>query len=217
MNTNEDEAIVDLRFNVRGKTILADHGYALYSALCGQVPTLHHATWCAIHPIRGQRLVNGSIRLRSGSAVVLRVPCSQIAQVLPLAGSTLVLGGSSIILRAPTVEPLRPSAALDARNVVIKLTNVALTDKETIDKIALERAFLAELRRQLDAMGVRADPSIRGRQQVSVGGKRILGYSVRLLGLSKPDSLLVQCRGLGGKRHMGCGVFSPTITEERKS
>jgi CRISPR/Cas system CSM-associated protein Csm4 (group 5 of RAMP superfamily) len=43
-----------------------------------------------------------------------------------------------------------------------------------------------------------------------VAGRRILGYSVRVAELTLDESLILQERGLGGKRRMGCGVFRGT-------
>ena len=44
---------------------------------------------------------------------------------------------------------------------------------------------------------------------MDVKGYTVVGYSVRLSGLSEADSVLIQECGLGGKRKMGAGVFVP--------
>jgi CRISPR-associated protein Cas6 len=45
---------------------------------------------------------------------------------------------------------------------------------------------------------------------MTVAGKRVVGYSVRVAGLSAEQSFRLQSAGLGGKRAMGCGIFRPT-------
>ena len=62
---------------------------------------------------------------------------------------------------------------------------------------------------KIAALGVSAQSKLLGRRQLRVGGQCIIGWAVRLGGLSLRDSLVVQTRGLGGKRGMGCGVFVP--------
>ncbi len=47
------------------------------------------------------------------------------------------------------------------------------------------------------------------RRVMDVKGYTIVGFSVRLSGLNEGDSVLVQERGLGGKRKMGAGIFVP--------
>jgi CRISPR-associated protein Cas6 len=52
-----------------------------------------------------------------------------------------------------------------------------------------------------------AKVSIGARKIVTIGGRRIVGFSVRVTGLSSEGSLLLQEQGVGGRRKMGCGVF----------
>jgi hypothetical protein len=75
--------------------------------------------------------------------------------------------------------------------------------------LAIDRRFLAEARRQLAERGIRGELELSGRLSLRVAGQRILGHSVRVLGLSSEDSLKLQIHGLGGKRTMGCGIFRP--------
>jgi CRISPR-associated protein Cas6 len=209
VDENENE-VVDLNFGVRGDAVPYDHGYALYAALCHEIPELHGAAWLRVHPIRGQQLVSGAIRLRDHSTVSLRLPLARLGVVLGLSGRTIDIRGERVLLRTPTIAKLEPSPGLDARTVVVKLTKVPLRSDQHIDKPAFEQAFLAELQRQLNVLPASADIALTGRQQIEVGGRRVLGYSVRLLGLKAEDSIRIQRDGLGGKRRMGCGVFVPT-------
>ena len=44
------QEIVDLAFSVVGQRVPADHGYALYGAICRRLPEVHSAGWLAVHP-----------------------------------------------------------------------------------------------------------------------------------------------------------------------
>jgi CRISPR-associated protein Cas6 len=42
-----------------------------------------------------------------------------------------------------------------------------------------------------------------------IQGRRIVGYALRVVGLTDEDSVRLQEEGLGGRRRMGCGVLVP--------
>lgn len=207
--------VVDLSFPLRGDRIPLDHGYRLYSALSRVVPTLHGAAWLGVHPISGKPVGDGQMTLAPTSDLRLRLPSERIGDALPLTGVTLDLQGIPIAVGVPRVRALEPAAALDARLVVIKLTGVPRKRSETAGREALDAdamavRFAAELTRQLAAIGVARPFDLCGRRSITVDGKRVVGYSVRVRELLADESLRVQEAGVGGKRRMGCGVFRPT-------
>ena len=66
------------------------------------------------------------------------------------------------------------------------------------------------VRRQLDALGrKRGDRSNWQTPDAAIRDKEIVGFEVLLEGLTAEESLTVQKMGLGGRRHMGCGIFAP--------
>jgi CRISPR-associated protein Cas6 len=197
---------VDIAFPARGRTVPRDHGYALYSALSRCLPSIHGADWIAIHGFSGWALDAETLALDANSVLRVRAPAPMIAELLELVGATLDVEGHRVRLGSPTVHALPPVAVLDARLVVIRLTGGIA---KPFDRILFERRFLAEARRQLGELGIRGELELSGRQSLRVAGQRILGHSVRVLGLSMDDSLKLQVSGLGGKRTMGCGIFRP--------
>jgi CRISPR-associated protein Cas6 len=197
---------IDLAFPVRGRTIPRDHGYALYGALSRHVPSVHGASWIGIHGISGRSLKPEAVTLEPFGALRVRVPTDKISMLLALAGATIEVSGLPVEIGAPTVHALTPVAALDARLVVIRLTGGIA---KPFDSAEFEKRFVAEAQRQLVEHGIRGDLEICGRQSLSVGGQRVLGHSVRVLGLSPEDSIKLQIQGIGGKRTMGCGLFRP--------
>lgn len=207
--------VVDLAFPVHGGPVPRDHGYALYSALCGAVASFHEAPWLGIHPLSGMPVGKHVLALRPAARLLIRLPAERIVEALPLAGRTLQVASAKLSLGAPTVNVLVPAAALDARLVAIKLTAApqhsnSELGRVTLDHEAFAQRYVAELGRQLQTLGIISAPELCGRRSITVAGKRIVGYSVRVQGLDIDQSLALQRHGLGGKRRMGCGMFRPT-------
>ena len=162
------------------------------------VPSLHTSLGIGVHPIRGQQIGDRRLSLSADSRLVLRVDTDHIGQVLPLAGQQLDLAGAKLRVGVPQVWPLQPAPALRSRLV---------TTKNCQD----QSRFESELRRQLDALDVAAAVivTIPKRRTLRIKDKEVVGYEVLLEGLTAEESLNVQDQGLGGRRHMGCGVFVP--------
>jgi hypothetical protein len=94
--------------------------------------------------------------------------------------------------------------------VIIKLTHMPEKSNGSIDVVALREGFEAEVRRQLGALGITGGFEITGRRSITVGGRRVIGFSMRVGGLDADQSLRLQIEGIGGKRTMGGGVFRRT-------
>jgi CRISPR-associated protein Cas6 len=209
----------DLSFPLLGRSVPLDHGYPLYAALTSCLPALHEVRWLAVHPIGGY-VADSTILLNHTSELRLRVPAERIPEVLGLAGARLNVAGSAVRLGAPVVRALTPHSALDARLVLLKLTRPPMRastelGREVLDNDGVAERYRAELARQLDGLKVTAVAlELCGRRSMRIKGRRLLGYSVRLTGLSAEDSVRVQERGLGGRRVLGCGVFRPTRSNE---
>ena len=70
-------------------------------------------------------------------------------------------------------------------------------------------AFLEAANRQLKKIGVQAELKVGERRTLRVTEKQVLGFEVGAAALDAEDSVCLQEVGLGGRRHMGCGVFVP--------
>jgi CRISPR-associated protein Cas6 len=207
--------IVDVAFQLAGDSVPVDHGYRLYSALCAAIPDLHGATWLSVHPLSGTPSDAGTLTIRDQARLFLRLPAERIPDVLPLAGRTIEVAGVRLVLGAPTVSALVPAPCLDARLVILKLTDAPHRENQDLGRQALDVAafaerYVAELKRQLTALDIQSAPELCGRRSLTVSGNRIVGYSVRVSALSADQSLALQTTGLGGKRRMGCGIFRAT-------
>jgi CRISPR-associated protein Cas6 len=128
----------------------------------------------------------------------------QIAAVLPLAGKALRLGNASVCVGVPTVRPLVPATAIRSRLVVIKVANIRP------DAVTAEQ-FNDAARRQMREIGLSDITvlSLGKRRTLRVKQRELVGYEVLVEALTAEESIAIQQQGLGGKRHMGCGVFVP--------
>jgi CRISPR-associated protein Cas6 len=199
---------IELAFPVVGDSIPTDHGYILYAALSNVVPEFHNPNAnIRFSPINGDRGEKGTIRLFSGSRLLVRLPADQIPVVLPLAGRTLELGTNRVALRPPMVVPMVPAPTLAAKLVLFK-------NAETPEK------FLSTTRWKLDEIGVVGEPGIPliqhgeragqpRRRILRIKGRRIVGYALQVTGLTAEESLRLQEHGLGGRCRIGCGFFVP--------
>lgn len=200
--------VIELSFPALGGEIPLDHGYALYGALSRVLPELHGEGFdAAVAPVHGQAAGDGRLRLDGRSRLRLRLPAERIAAVLPLAGKALELDGCRLRLGVPQVSALEPAASLQAWTVTIK-------------NAVEPEAFLAAVRADLAEMGVRGEPGLPPveagphagkprRRAVRIKDNLIVGFAVIVQGLSADESILLQERGLGGRRKMGCGWFAP--------
>ncbi len=185
----------DLLYPVRGGAVPLDHGYALFSALCARVPSLHGRGDLGVFTLRGERAEGGVLHLGRGT---LRVRCSPeaVPLLLSLSAAPLNVAGHSVALGRPVLRALEPASLLRAKWVTFKHALDAAT-------------FLRGVARSLRDLSCEARPVLGRRRVVRIAGRQVVGYALELHGLSREDSLRVQARGLGGRRHMGGGLFLP--------
>lgn len=208
--------VVDVRFRLIGKQIPADHGYRLFSAVSEHVPKLHDYDDAGLHPISGQPAGNRCLVITEKSFLTVRLPSDLISLILPLAGKTLHIGGYEIRIGFPLTRALVPSARLYSRLVVIK----GFMEPEP---------FVEATRRQLQELEIKGKPSLimqlpiaaantgsqSGthspylRRTIRIHDKEVVGFALRVEELTAEESILLQERGIGGRRRFGCGIFLP--------
>ncbi len=158
-------------------------------------------------PSGGDRPHRGVLRLTEGSRLKLRLPSEEIAPYIAVAGQILDMDGHHVRVGIPRVESLTPSANLAARLV---------TFHHAMDPTAFE----ADVRRELTRLEIAASPQLvtatrskfEGqplRRVMRVKERRVIGYALRVFGLTAEESIRLQEEGLGGRRRMGCGLLTP--------
>lgn len=187
---------IDLLFPVQGGPVPLDHGYLLFSSLSRHIPALHERKDVGVFNLRGRRKDKQTLQVDKGT---LRLRCGPdaLSDLLPLAGSTLELAGRELRLGMPTVYPLLATPTTLSARIV--------TFKHAMD----EAAFHASTLRFMEELGCSGTPYVGRRRIVSIAGKKVVGFALTVSALSPESSRLLQERGLGGRRHMGCGLFLP--------
>lgn len=205
---------VDFCFPLRGDCLPADHGYLLYSAVSRLLPAAHptstrEADGFGIHPVRGRQVGGRTLQLTEYSRLVIRTNADQIARFLPLAGKQLRILGRSLCIGAPEVRALVPGSAVRSRLVTIKLADVAAQSAG-----AAAELFRAAALRKLAEVGLSTEArlTLGKRRTLRIKDKEVVGYEVLVERLTAAESITLQEAGLGGRRHMGCGIFVPTVT-----
>lgn len=205
---------IELLFKLKGSVIPADHGYQLFSALTKTMGEIHSKSEIAIQNISGDPINNRLIKLNQGSRLAFRINSQYIEQLLPLSGRYLMLGGHEIQVGTPQTFNLKPASRLYSRLVVIK--GYMEPDE-----------FLKAAGRQLDALGVKGKPFLiplhgtedntegRGtrspflRRTIRISDKEVVGFALGIGELTAEESITLQEKGIGGRRHFGCGIFIP--------
>jgi len=206
---------LEVQFSLRGKTLPADHGYSLYSALkqiC-QAQGFEIAPEVLISSISGVGNKQGMIYLNRHSRLRLRCPADQSQTWYRLLqNQVLDLRGNLIRLIQPRLTMIQAKSVLTSRLVVIKLD-------EWNDHTA-PQYFLESCQKGLERLEIQGQPFIESspdgnlaRRSLRIHGKHVMGFGVTVEGLSNEDSIKLQCLGLGGRGHFGCGWFYPKKEE----
>lgn len=195
---------IDLHWPVRSTgRIPILHHYQLLAGLSALAPVIHSEGSIGVHPIRGTPVGDGLLALDNSSAVRIRASAEFIPRLVHLGGKKFEIADCPIRLGVPRIFAIQPAEALEAGIVTIK-------------GFMEPPEFLAAVRRQLASLGVREAVQVEvGRRRVlRIRGQTIVGFSLAIEGLSESESLEVQHRGVGGRRHFGCGLFHPRSGKE---
>jgi len=187
---------VELSFPVIGTSLQSDHGYVMFASISRLIPEAHGSDWLAVETVPGTARGDGGIHLNPRAHLRMRLPQDRLSLMMKLAGKRLDVGGYHIRLGVPQIYLLKPSTTLYARCVTIKNH----TEPES---------FLNAVAHKLDELGIKGEPELGPRRAFRVGNHTIVGFGLSLHDLSDEGSIVLQERGLGGRRHMGCGVFNP--------
>lgn len=199
--------MLDLRFRISGPcAVPGDYQHLLWKALAQQCPALSEMSDAGVHPLipieegNGWLLdtaCGGAVRLPGRTRVVLRIPEAAAGHVAArLEGAVLKLGDARLGLGPAKRQPLVPAATLYARGV--------------IRREPTEQEFIAALRDWGMALGMAAPKVVCGRtRRWAIASGTEVAQSVMLVGLSPAASLIVQERGFGPGRQLGCGLFAP--------
>lgn len=200
--------VLEIQYSLRGKTLPADHGYSLYSALKKTVMNGNslppEVLLCSIP---GAPTKDGTIYLKPDSKLRLRCPADRVQKWYRLFQNVVLdVRGHLIRLVRPQLILPEPSSALKARLVTFKLSSI---DDRELPAYFLESCKKALSKLEIDGQ-VFIDSNEQGdlaRRALKIKDKFVVGYGVGIENLSEEDSLKLQALGLGGRKHFGCGWF----------
>lgn len=202
---------IEIQFDLRGKTLPSDHGYLIYSAVKKTVldekSLPPEVLLCSVPGVPDK---DGMIYLNRASRLRLRCPAEQVQNWYRLLqNKVLDVRGHWIRLVQPRLCLPQPSEILKARLVTFKL--------EAINHQELPFYFQESCNKALERLEIKAKAIIDSnsdgnlaRRALQIKGKHIVGFGVVIEGLNEQDSLKLQCCGMGGRKHFGCGWFYPT-------
>jgi CRISPR-associated protein Cas6 len=198
--------VVDVAFNIRGRTLPLNNGYPLYAAI-SKFGGCHLDENIGIHSIGSKDIADGVVYLNSDSRLRFRTTADHVKSILKLAGKRLEVDGHVINVGVPHITAVQPASTLYSRIVTYKRSLDEVTFLTTTLKKLADLQVEAEMVLPLFLNG-----PLKGEYQrrvVHIKGKKILGFGLTLKNLSPEDSMKILTHGLGGRRHMGCGIFSP--------
>lgn len=191
----DEAAVTDVQFELKGGVLPQDHGYMLFQALARLAPWIADEALLGIHPIQGADLGGGRLMLNRRGKLVIRVPRARVDDLLKLSGQTFEMGGGTFTIGAGKLRPLTMHTPLYA--------HIVTTGSED------EKAFAADIIRLLDELKIDSRFICGKRQTLTTDKGTEYGYSLMLHGLPIEHAILIQQRGLGTNRKLGCGLFIP--------
>jgi CRISPR-associated protein Cas6 len=198
------EEFGDYLFPVEGKSIGIDHAHSLYGSICRILPEFHEHNSLGIFGINGKLCgYPKRINIDTDSVLRVRLPLDLARSIYKLAGKTLQIDRDKIYLGIPELELIVPSQNLEARIVTIK----GFQDASTFETAAQNHLDRLEIVGKVRVL-TRSDGQPRCRT-VKIHNKKVVGFAIKVEGLSDLGSLILQQQGIGGRRKMGCGLFTP--------
>lgn len=186
----------DVVFDLQGSEIPADHGHALFEELVKHLPWLADTADVGVHPVHGAPSGrNENLVINRRVKLVLRVPVAHLVDVRTLTGKTINPGAGELKIGGLKEKQLTPFAYLYSHFVCMG------TDDEA--------EFMAAVRKELDAAGVKCGLIPGKKRKMSSPGGDVWGYSLMLHDVELLQSLQIQETGLGMGRNQGCGIFIP--------
>jgi len=213
------ENIINCWFPVSGPPIPYYHGYLLFAALSRKFPDLHSADWLEIGPVSGEWFHQDNtdlLRLNNSSKILFRLPATRLIELAGLINSEIVISdndhSAAITLGDPIVGSIRPADSLVSWFVTLRIHNGVDEDGDhhmLPPSLMNPDNMLAALYRRLHDNEMRGtlviDRKMRHYAVIKIGVA--VGYPVLATDLTEINSIKLQTIGLGGRRHMGCGLF----------
>jgi CRISPR-associated protein Cas6 len=192
----DDAAVTEVHFELQGTLLPRDHGYPLFLELSRLLPWLADETLAAVHHIHGAETGKDDLLILNRRAkLIIRIPLHREADLAILSGQTITVGGFKLTIGKGKTKPLARHSPLYAHCVTTGSMD--------------EEGFASDIIRILDELKITCRFICGRRQTITTADGVAYGYSLLLHELPVEQSILVQQRGMGGNRKIGCGIFIP--------
>jgi len=198
--------VVDIVYQIDCRALPVDHAWALSQAVRAVLPWIEEEPSAGVHPIHVADSGNGWIRpenagdllcLSRRTRLVLRVPRQRIDAAQALVGRQLDIAGHAMRVTKASLRPLSTLTTIFSRYVV---------SADGLD----ETAFLQAALREMQTFGVHPKKMLCGIEKfIATPDQPVHTRSLMLTELSRQESVVLQQRGLGPLRQLGCGLFIP--------
>lgn len=207
---------IDVSFRLFGDCIPVDHGYHMYSSISKVLPEIHGDEEIALHPVSGVMAGNRKMKLNNKSCLRIRLPSHKLKSILPIAGKEFDISGHKIRTGFPVTHNLVSSARLYSRLVTIKGFMEPDSFIEAVQRQAHSLGVSGRFslitqfeKASLNSDGDKGTKSPFLRRTLRIRDKEIAGYALSVSELTAEESIILQEKGIGGRRRFGCGVFIP--------
>lgn len=197
--------VFDVAFKLTGSRLAVDHAQLLAHAVCAKL-TEHTRSQIGIHQIRVAESGNGwerpssageMLQLSGRTKLVLRINRDVYEDVLRLCDLELEIDEQGLKVGASKLRKLSVLPTLFSHGIAC-------------DEDQAETDFLADMASALGQMEIKVKKMICGMAH-SIRSDRgpIFTRSLMVANLTPQESVLLQQRGIGSGRLMGCGLFVP--------
>ncbi len=198
------DTMVDVVFTMVCRLLPQDHAHALATAVTAVLPWLAADPRCGVHTVHVAESGNGwqrpgdMLHPSRRTKLMLRVTRERIEDTRVLCGQCLSVNGHELL-----VKDLVDTRAMSTLTTLFSRYIVSPDAQD-------ESAFLDEVARTLNSLGIKPRKLLCGRAQ-TLGTDRqpLTTRSLMVAELEVEEALLLQQHGLGSHRFMGCGLFIP--------
>jgi CRISPR-associated protein Cas6 len=202
------ENIIDITYQLKGKTLPVDHAYELSQAIRRVLPWMETEEGAGVHQIyvaassngweRPDDSESGQLHLSRRTKMTLRVPSARLSEAEQLTGMSFDIAGNIIELGKTSVKKLSTLTTIFSRYV------------SSGDQLLEEPEFLEYLVSELGSLGIRPKKILCGKEsRLQTPDGPVYARSVMISDLEPEQSVRIQEKGLGAHRLMGCGLFLP--------
>jgi len=200
------ENVIDVAYGIACRTLPVDHAFALASEVIKEFEWLKSESGAGVHTIHVAASGNGWYRPEAGDQLLypsrrtklsLRIPKHRVTDAQKLVGKSLDIDGNSLVVKEMAEKKLIDIPTLFSRYIVA-------------DQQENESQFLEKMVAALNELGIKPRKMLCGKQTlISMGDGVMMTRSLMIADLKSGDSILLQEKGLGSHRWMGCGLFLP--------